>query len=165
MPAYASAWTVIIFLNIFQVGSNGIISFGSLYNDDRNMIFTTSFTGKYLVAPFWDSSYVNSAGSISYGIFESGDYYLEQVNTYIQRERQNIFQGTWMMNVYYREVLQRSQLNQGIFVFVDRPGIVMKVIALISCSWLVLHIRVIVIFYLQYHIKALGHDIRADCLL
>ena len=42
-------------------------------------------------------------GTISYGIFDSG-YYLEQVNAYIQRQRQNTFQGTWMMNAYYKEV-------------------------------------------------------------
>ena len=67
------------------------------------MAFTSSFTGRYLVAPFWDDIYIGRSGTISYETFQSG-YYLEQVNAYIQRQRQNTFQGTWMMNVYYKEV-------------------------------------------------------------
>ena len=67
------------------------------------MAFTSSFTGRYLVAPFWDYIYIGRSGTISYETFESG-YYLEQVNAYIQRQRQNTFQGTWMINVYYKEV-------------------------------------------------------------
>ena len=70
------------------------------------MAFTSSFTGRYLVAPFWDNIYLDRSGTISYETFESG-YYLEQVNAYIQRQRQNTFQGTWMMNVYYKEVASR----------------------------------------------------------
>ena len=67
------------------------------------MAFTSSFTGRYLVAPFWDDIDIGRSGTISYETFESG-YYLEQVNAYIQRQRQNTFQGTWMINVYYKEV-------------------------------------------------------------
>ena len=55
------------------------------------------------MAPFWDSIKLGRSGTVSYETFESG-YYLEQVNAYIQRQRQNTFQGTWMMNVYYKEV-------------------------------------------------------------
>ena len=55
------------------------------------------------MAPFWDSINLGRSGTVSYETFESG-YYLEQVNAYIQRQRQNTFQGTWMMNVYYKEV-------------------------------------------------------------
>ena len=55
------------------------------------------------MAPFWDDIDTRKGGTISYETFESG-YYLEQVNAYIQRQRQNTFQGTWMMNVYYKEV-------------------------------------------------------------
>ena len=73
------------------------------YNSAENEEFTTLLTGEYLVAPFWDDVNIDDGGTISYETFESG-YYLEQVNAYIQRERQNTFQGTWMMNVYYKEV-------------------------------------------------------------
>ena len=58
------------------------------------------------MAPFWDDIDIGRSGTISYETFESG-YYLEQVNAYIQRQRQNTFQGTWMMNVYYKEVASR----------------------------------------------------------
>ena len=59
------------------------------------------------MAPFWDDINIDDGGTISYETFESG-YYLEQVNAYIQRQRQNAFQGTWMMNVYYKEVAPYS---------------------------------------------------------
>ena len=55
------------------------------------------------MAPFWDDIDTRKGGTISYETFESG-YYLEQVNAYIQGQRQNTFQGTWMINVYYKEV-------------------------------------------------------------
>ena len=55
------------------------------------------------MAPFWGDTDIDRSGTISYETFKSG-YYLEQVNAYIQRQRQNTFQGTWMMNVYYKEV-------------------------------------------------------------
>ena len=90
-----------------QIGSNGIISFGDVYNPHVNAEFTNSLLGKYRVAPFWDDINTEDGGTISYETFESG-YYLEQVNAYIQRQRQNTFQGTWMINVYYKEVAPYS---------------------------------------------------------
>ena len=95
-------YSAITISNIMQVGSNGIISFGTAYNPYVNSAFTSS-TGRYAVAPFWDDINIGSGGTISYETFESG-YYLEQVNAYIQRTRPTTFEGTWMMNVYYKEV-------------------------------------------------------------
>ena len=91
-----------------QVGSNGILSFGGVYNNATNEKFTRFLTGKHLVAPFWDNINTGNGGTISYETFESG-YYLEQVSAYIQRQRQNAFHGTWMMNVYYKEVAPYSE--------------------------------------------------------
>ena len=90
-----------------QIGSNGIISFGDSYNNHQNEEFTNLLLGKYRVAPFWDDINTKDGGTISYETFESG-YYLEQVNAYIQRQRQNAFHGTWMINVYYKEVAPYS---------------------------------------------------------
>ena len=94
-----------------QIGSNGIISFRDVYNPHENAEFTNSLLGKYLVAPFWDDINTDNGGTISYETFESG-YYLEQVNAYIQRQRQNAFQGTWMINVYYKEVAPYSDSGE-----------------------------------------------------
>ena len=91
-----------------QVGSNGIISFVGDYNPYENAEFTNSMFGEYLVAPFWDDINISDGGTISYETFESG-YYLEQVNAYIQRQRQNAFQGTWM---YYKEVAPYSESGE-----------------------------------------------------
>ena len=93
------------------MGSNGIISFGSSYNLYDNAAFTSTFTGLYLLAPFWDDINIGKGGTISYEIFESG-YYLEQVNAYIQRQRPAAFEGMWMMNVYYKEVQPFSGVGE-----------------------------------------------------
>ena len=93
------------------MGSNGIISFGSSYNLFNNAAFTSTFTGLYLLAPFWDDINIGKGGTISYEIFESG-YYLEQVNAYIQRQRPTAFEGTWIMNVYYKEVQPFSGVGE-----------------------------------------------------
>ena len=60
------------------------------------------------MAPFCDDINLQNGGTISYETFESG-YFLEQVSAYIQRKIQNAFQGTWMMNVYYKEVAPYSE--------------------------------------------------------
>lgn len=86
-----------------QVGSNGIISFGtSAYNPVSNSAFPGP-TGIYLIAPYWDDININNGGTISYEAFESG-YLLEQVNDFLQRRGLTDFEGTWMMVVYYDSV-------------------------------------------------------------
>ena len=88
------------------MGSNGIISFGTAYNSFINSVFL-SIPGQYAVAPFWDDIFISRGGTISYETFESG-YYLEQVNRYIQKNRPTTFEGTWMMNVFFKQVFPYS---------------------------------------------------------
>lgn len=86
-----------------QVGSNGIVSFGtSAYNVRTNSAFSGSLN-RYLLAPYWDDINIVRGGTISYGTFESG-YLLEQVNAYLQRAFPTNFVGTWMMVAYYDQV-------------------------------------------------------------
>ena len=88
---------------LFQVGSNGIISFGnSSYNPFGNSVFP--ITGEYVVAPYWDDIDTRFGnGSISYEIHNSG-FYLDQVNTFITRQRLSDFRGTWMAVIFYDSV-------------------------------------------------------------
>ena len=89
-----------------QVGTNGLISFGSSYNSWSNQQFPGSPTvsSLYLVAPFWDDVDIRGGnGRISYEIHQSG-YFLEQVNAFLQRKRPSAFQGTWMAVVYWDAV-------------------------------------------------------------
>ena len=61
-------------------------------------------TSRYLVAPFWDNVDTRGGnGRISYEIHQSG-FFLEQINTYLNRKRPSVFQGTWMAVVYYDRV-------------------------------------------------------------
>ena len=101
------------------------------------MAFTSSFTGRYLVAPFWDATDIDRSGTISYETFESG-YYLEQVNAYIQRQRQNTFQGTWMINVYYKEVAHffsfvSGEVNDNTLLCVSVSTLRIIIIILVKC--------------------------------
>lgn len=92
-----------IYNDTMQVGSNGIISFGtSAYNPTTNSAFPGS-TGRYLIAPYWDDINISRGGTISYESFESS-YLLEQVNDFLQRKGLTDFEGTWMMVVYYDSV-------------------------------------------------------------
>lgn len=90
-------------LYTFQVGTNGIISFGSSsYNPFFNSMFP--IMEQYVVAPFWDDIDTQFGnGRISYEIHESG-FYLDQVSTYIARQRPSDFQGTWMTVIFYDAV-------------------------------------------------------------
>ena len=88
------------------MGTNGLISFGTGYNSFSNQPFpgSTFISSRYLVAPFWDDVDIRfNTGDISYEIHESG-YFLNAVNTFIQRIRPTNFVGTWMMVVYYDAV-------------------------------------------------------------
>ena len=88
------------------MGTNGLISFGTGYNSFSNQPFpgSTFISSRYLVAPFWDDVDIRfNTGDISYEIHESG-YFLNEVNTFIQRIRPTEFVGTWMMVVYYDAV-------------------------------------------------------------
>lgn len=86
-----------------QVGSNGIISFGtSAYNSHSNSAFPGA-TGRYLVAPYWDDINIANGGTIAYETIQSG-FLLEEVNAYIQRKLPTQFEGTWMLVGYYNAV-------------------------------------------------------------
>ena len=90
-----------------QVGSNGIISFGTLaYNGHSNSAFPGS-SGRYLLAPYWDDINISSGGTISYETFESG-FFLKEVNEYIRRKLPTGFEGTWMLVAYYNAVAPYS---------------------------------------------------------
>ena len=85
-----------------QVGTNGLLSFGTAYNFFQNREFP--FSARYLVAPFWDDMDTRGGnGRISYEIHQSG-YFLDQVSTYLNRKRPSEFQGTWMAVAYYDAV-------------------------------------------------------------
>lgn len=82
-----------------QVGTNGLLSFDAPYNSFSNQQFPIS--SRYLVAPFWDDVDIRGGrGEISYEIHTSG-YYLDEVNTFLQRKRPSDFAGTWMAVIYY----------------------------------------------------------------
>ena len=90
-----------------QVGTNGIISFGTTaYTAYRNSAFPGS-TGRYLVAPYWDDIDIGNGGKISYERFESSAL-LDEVNAYIQRKIPTEFEGTWMLVAYYNAVEPNS---------------------------------------------------------
>lgn len=99
-------WNFIFMASTFQVGTNGLISFGAGFNSFSNQAFPGNafIQSLYLVAPFWDDVDIRfDTGDISYEIHESG-YYLDQVNMFIQKKRPTAFEGTWMMVVFYDSV-------------------------------------------------------------
>ena len=87
----------------FQVGTNGILSFDVAYNSWSNVPFSENFP-EYVVAPFWDDvNIVGGNGQITYEIHEDG-YFLDQVNSFLQKRRPSSFVGTWMLVAYWDAV-------------------------------------------------------------
>lgn len=87
-----------------QIGTNGLISFGSAYNSFSNQVFPGSVSASYLVAPFWDDVDIRGGnGEISYEIHESG-YYLDHVSGFLRYQRPSQFEGSWMIIAYWDAV-------------------------------------------------------------
>ena len=87
-----------------QVGTNGILSFGEEFNDWRNSPFSESFIPDYVVAPFWDDvNIVGGNGRITYEVHTSG-YFLDQVNSFLQKRRPSSFVGSGMLVAYWDAV-------------------------------------------------------------
>lgn len=86
-----------------QIGSNGILSFGSPYNSFLNQELPVP--GQVLVAPFWDDIDTRfGSGTISFEVQDSG-YFLEEVSEFIRRRKSALsFTGTWMLIVYWEAV-------------------------------------------------------------
>ena len=90
-----------------QVGTNGLISFGTGYNSFSPQVFpgNAAISSLYLVAPFWDDVDIRFGnGDISYEIHGPGSFFLYQVSAFIQEKRPTTFEGTWMMVVFYDAV-------------------------------------------------------------
>lgn len=93
-------------LSCLQIGTNGLLSFGSSYNSFSSQQFPGSFfiSSLYLVAPYWDDIDIRGdSGVISYEIHEDG-YFLDLVNNFLQRSRPSSFVGTWMAVVSWDAV-------------------------------------------------------------
>ena len=94
-------------LCLLQVGTNGLLSFESAYNEFSNQVFpgSSEISSRYLVAPFWDDIDISrdETGQISYEIHQSG-YYLDRVNDFLQRKRPSAFSGSWMFVAYWDSV-------------------------------------------------------------
>ena len=67
------------------------------------------------MAPFWPEIDRNPSNGTMRGVIShervESRYYLEQVNAYIQRQRQITFQGTWMMNVYFKAYIGSKKVS------------------------------------------------------
>ena len=90
-----------------QIGTNGLLSFGSGYNSWSNQDFpgNSAISSRYLVAPFWDDVDIRGDnGEISYQVFQSGDD-MEIVSSFIRSQTSfTTFEGTWMMVVFWDSV-------------------------------------------------------------
>ena len=96
------------------MGTNGLLSFNSSFNDFFNTPLSES-SEPYIIAPFWDDVDISGGnGRVLYEIHESG-YFLEQINTFLQRKRPSSFEGTWMLVVHWGAVHPFLGFFPGIF--------------------------------------------------
>ena len=93
-------------LSLFQVVTNGLISFDIPYTFWFNQPFPGFVSSLYLIAPFWDDVDIRSdSGTISYEIHTSGEV-LYNVSEYIRQRTDTDFEGYWMMVVFWDSVHQ-----------------------------------------------------------
>ena len=85
------------------MGTNGLLSIDTPHTFFFNTPFS-EFSRDFLVAPFWDDVDIRGGnGEIFYEVFDGG-YYLDTVNTFLQRQRPSSFEGTWMLAAYWDAV-------------------------------------------------------------
>lgn len=95
-----------------QIGSNGLISFGTAINPFGASLFPSNVPEThfgYILAPFWADADLRLDGEIYYELHTSGDnsisdQLLNQVNGFISRELGVLFEGNWMMVATWDEV-------------------------------------------------------------
>ena len=100
----------------FQVGTNGIISFGLPFYLSSAVLFPGSFsdvTNTYVVAPFWSDVDIRSVGEIFYEVHSTGDStrsddLLASVSEFITNQTGNQFSGLWMLVAQWDEVPEYS---------------------------------------------------------
>ena len=100
----------------FQVGTNGIISFGSGFYEWNSELFPgleADVSNVYLAAPFWSDVDISSGfGSIFYEILSAGDDrsedLLASVSDFITNQTDRQFSGSWMMVAQWNEVPEFS---------------------------------------------------------
>lgn len=95
-----------------QVGSNGILYFGSQTAPCCPSPFSGLHDLDYIVAPYWTNiSISGSTGMISYEIHTptSSPALLSAVDSFIHKKEDNKFAGTWMLVTEWRDVLQSGQ--------------------------------------------------------
>ena len=108
-----------------QIGTNGLLSFGTGYNSFFNQQFPGSATisSRYLVAPFWDDVDIRGGnGDITYKILQSGSE-INLVNNFVRNQTNfTSFEGTWMIVVFWDRVHPFSFGNSDSEVTVHRCG-------------------------------------------
>lgn len=90
----------------FQVSSNGFFTFDGKVSYTSPRLFSPS-SSSYMVAPFWANSDISMrVGSVSYEVHSSqaSSDYIDLVNSFISRQQQVQFNGTWMILAEWKDV-------------------------------------------------------------
>lgn len=94
-----------------QVSTDGYLSFGRPITCCPSLAANTS-DSEYIVAPFMADTNIGSGqGNVSYEVhtISTSPGLLSRVNRFIRHQKQNMFAGTWMLVVEWRNVSQSAQ--------------------------------------------------------
>ena len=89
---------------LFQVTSNGLLSFDRSVNFFRPVLFPNSVNYSYLVAPFWADHDPRPAGQISYETHDNRSEVLSIVNRFMSQQTGMNFEGSWMLLASWDDV-------------------------------------------------------------
>lgn len=92
---------------VFQVSTNGLITFGEAANDFPAQLFPP-LLWEYTVAPFWQNFNTTVEGRVLWSIIDktNNSDYVNMVNRLIQEEQGDTdFDGFWMLVASWEDVL------------------------------------------------------------
>lgn len=68
------------------------------------MLFSSTTTYNYVVAPFWADVDITISGYIAYATFTSGSPVLNQLSSFIRDQEDSFFSGNWMIVAEWNSV-------------------------------------------------------------
>ena len=96
----AYLYSIFILIQLSQVGSNGIISFGAGWTSRLPQLFPTTNNitkNAYVIAPFWSDNDLTLAGNVTYQVEEFSSDQLTSASAFITDTTNTNFSGTWML--------------------------------------------------------------------
>ena len=100
--------SVCVCLCVYQIGTNGVFSFG--YRETGYWHFINN-PSRFYAAPFWGDVNIEDGGDILYEIHTVPSLLIDQASSLVSLRKGIQFSATWMIVAYWRDVQQFGNLT------------------------------------------------------